>query len=128
MSALLVRTNGILALTPNEDHSEKTGYGVTFSGTTASLSASASVPIAGVILEGGPTTGKSTVALLGCAGTVRVKISATVTAGQRIKQYSDGTFRADGAGERQVVGIALESGVSGDLIEAQLWAPLYYAS
>lgn len=130
MSALLKRTNGIIPLTPAADYSTKAGYGVTFSGTTATVSASATTPITGVILEGSTTSYKSTVALLGVAGTCNVKLSGTVTAGAFLQQHTDGSFVTDaGTGQRTVVGIALESGVSGDLIEAQLLgAPVVYAS
>ena len=125
MSALYARGNAIIPLTPNETHVDKEGYLVTFSGTTASLSASATVVATGVILEGQATTGKSSIGILGAlAGTVRLKASGTITAGARVQQSTDGSIVTDAAsGARVVVGVALESGVSGDLIEVATFTP-----
>lgn len=129
-SALLARDRAIVTATPAADQRDKEGYGVgltSVSGAlTATISASATVPIDGVILEGQNTTGKSSVGIPGgLGGTVRVKLSGTVSAGDRIQQAADGTFVTDaGSGSRVVVGVVLEDGVSGDLVEAALFAPL----
>ena len=126
MSALFVRGNAVIPLTPNETHVDKEGYLVTIASDVASLSASATVVATGVILEGRATTGQSGVGILGAlSGTVRLKLSGTVTKGARVQQGTDGSVVTDAAsGARVVVGVALESGVSGDLIEVATFTPV----
>lgn len=135
MSALLTRPNGIIALTPAADYSNKKGYLGTFAGDIFTVSASATVPAKGVILEPNRTAEgfaneQVTVGLLGMGGTAQVKTSGAITKGAFVQQAADGTIVTDaGSGARVLVGIALESGESGDLIEAQLLgAPVIYAS
>lgn len=129
-SALFCRNNAVLPATPAADQSGKEGYLVNLTSVsgvlTATVSSSATVVAEGVILEGRPTTGKSSVGIHGAiSGTVRVKLSGTVSAGDKLQQAADGTLVTDaGSGARVVVGIALEDGVSGDLIEAALFTPL----
>jgi hypothetical protein len=118
------REDGLIALTPAADYSAKRGYLVTFSGSTATVSASATVVAAGVILEGNDTTAgyateKVSVALFGATkGTVPMRASGSITAGDLVIQSTDGTIVTDsGSGERVVVGRAVETGVSGENIE-----------
>jgi hypothetical protein len=119
-SALKVREVGILPFTPAADYSAKEGYSVTLSGETATLSASATTRAPGIILEGGvDANDQVSVGILGAiGGTYRVKLSGAVTKGDRLQQAADGTWLTDaGSGSRVVGPIALETGVSGDLIE-----------
>lgn len=119
-----------LRATPPSDYSALEGYGVTIGVTagalTATVSASATVVIEGIIAEAGTVAQGVGVQVPGAgSGTMHVKLSGTVTAGDKIQQAADGTFVTDaGAGARVVVGIALESGVSGDLIEAAIQTPV----
>lgn len=130
-SALKYRADAILPFTPAADYSAKKGYLVTLSGDTATLSASATVRARGVILEGnltaaGYATEEVSVGILGAiSGTVPMKLSGTVTKGDALQQHTDGSVITDAAsGSRVIVGIALESGVSGDIIEVAPQSPL----
>lgn len=125
-SSLLLRTAAIIALTPAADYTTKEGYTVNVASGTATLSTSATTPVRGVILEGAATTGKATVGILGSfEGTAKGKLSGTVTAGDRLQQAADGTLVTDaGTGSRVIVGVAIEDGVSGDLIEVAWHVPL----
>lgn len=124
------RTNGIIKATPAADYSAYEGYGVTLSVVsgvlTATLSASATVPIEGIIVEAGTVAQGVSVLIPGNeSGSCDVKLSGTVTAGDKIQQAADGTFVTDaGTGARNVVGVVVESGVSGDLVEAFTYTPL----
>lgn len=129
-SALFARQAALVAATPAADQRDKEGYLVNLTSVsgvlTSTVSSSATVVAEGVILEGQNTTGKSTIGIHGAlSGTVRVKLSGPVSAGDKLQQAADGTLVTDaGTGARAVVGIALEDGVSGDLIEAALFTPL----
>ena len=70
-----------------------------------------------------------TVAILGAfKGTVMAKLSGTVVSGARMQQAANGTWLTDAASGGRVVSlIALESGVSGDLIEAATITPVTLA-
>lgn len=125
----VVKANAIVAMTPAADQSDKQGYLVkNSSGDAAIVAATTDLPM-GVIVDGETTSGKSSIALLNFSGTVHVKLSGTVSANDLLQVHSDGTLRVDAAaGARVVVARALEAGVSGDLIEAAFYGPLYYAS
>jgi len=129
MSSLASRANAVLALTAFADYSADQGKSVTISGSTAIRSNSATVPASAIILEEAPTGGTVTVAILGAfKGTVLAKLSGTVTGGARMQQAANGTWLTDAASGGRVVSlIALESGVSGDLIEAAPLTPLVLA-
>jgi hypothetical protein len=126
----IARENAVLTLTPAADQTNKEGYlvDVDASGNATLIDATADLPF-GVILEGAPVTGKSSVALAagGFRGTVRVKLGAapgTVKAGTLLQTNNDGTVRADaGTGARVLVGQALEAGAANELIEAVLYKP-----
>lgn len=131
MSSLKSRADGVISAAGATDLSEKKGYLVTLGVTggllTATLSASATVPATGVVLDGDVAAGNSSIGILGAtAGTVRIKTSGAITAGARVQQAADGTIVTDaGAGNaRVVVGVALETAASGDLIEVAPLAPM----
>lgn len=127
MSSLYSRGNAILPFTPSATHVDKEGYLVTLAVETATISASATVPATGVILEGKATTGKSSIGILGAlAAPVRMKTSGIIVKGARVQQAADGTIVTDaGAGNaRVVVGVALEAAVSGQLIDVATIAPM----
>lgn len=130
MSALLKRTNAIIALTPAANYLAKTGYLGTFSGNTFTVSSSATVKATGVILEPNTTAAGYaselvTVGLLGSVnGTVGMALGGTVTKGAFVQQSTDGTVVTDaGTGARVLVGVALESGIAGDIIEVAPFGP-----
>lgn len=125
-----LRSTGTIKATTAADYSDKEGYGVTLGVTsgalTATVSASATAPIEGIISEAGTVAQGVSVCIPGSEpGGIHVKLSGTVTAGDKLQQAADGTFVTDaGTGARVVVGIALESGVSGDLIEMLMQTPV----
>ena len=127
----IARDNAVIALTPAADYSAKKGYLGTFSGDTFTVSASATSPATGVIIDpnetaAGYATEKVGVAIIGAVkGSVPMRLGGSVTKGARVKQHTDGTVITDAAGERVVVGIALETGVSGENIEVAPVGPLY---
>lgn len=89
----------------------------------------------GVILRGGAVGEKSSfaVSIGGLAGTVRVKLGADVSQpGLPLQVVQDGTDYVAGpdagSGARVVFAYSLESGVSGEMIEAILRAPDAYTS
>lgn len=127
MSSLYSRGNAILPFTPSADHTDKEGYLVGLAVETATISASATVPAKGVILDGRPTTGKSSIGILGAlAAPIRMRASGAITKGDRVMQAADGTVVTDaGPGTaRVVVGIALEAAVAGQLFEVAALAPM----
>lgn len=131
MSAKLVRTNGIIPMTPAADQTGKEGYFVEVSsGEAAVVNAATDVPL-GVILYGEDTDGQSAIGIPGAlAGTVRVKLGGAVTAiGTKLQLEADGTVIADaGSGARVLVAKALETGAEDELIEAALIEPEVFAS
>lgn len=126
MSNLFLRSSAVVALTAAADYSAGRGKAVTISSDTATLSASATTVAPGIILEGAASGGVVQVAILGAiGGTVPAKLSGSVTKGDRMQQASDGTWVTDAAtGGRVISLIALETGVSGDIIEAATITPV----
>lgn len=130
---MIVRDTQILPMTPAADQTGKEGYFVEGSPASASIcNNAADVPV-GVILEGRDTTGKSSVALPGFAGTVKAKVTGTspgtIVFGTKLQLKSDGTVQADaGTGARVLTAVALESGAANELIEARLIEPEVHAS
>jgi hypothetical protein len=129
------RGNAVIALTPAADYSAKKGYAGTFSSDTFTVSASATTPVTGVIIDGNETTAgyateKVGVSLLGAVkGTVPMRLGGSVTKGALLIQNSDGTVITDsGSGARVAVGYALETGVSGENIEVAPITPRIYSS
>lgn len=133
MSSLLARGKAILPIVGATDLTAKRGALVTLSDVggvlTATLSASATVKAKGVVLDGAPTTAKSSIGILGALdGTVYMKAGGAITQGDFVQQGADETIATDaGAGARVLVGVALQTGVSGDLIEVAPLAPLTLA-
>lgn len=124
------RTNGIIQLTPAGDYSGKEGYGVTIADGVATLSGSATVPIDGIILEGGTVAQGVSVAIPGAyAGALSVKLGGAVpVAGSKIVQNNDGTFVVDpAAGARVQIGLTNESGALNELVEAFPRTPVVLA-
>ncbi len=135
MSAKMYRDNAVIAQIPAADYTTKKGYLVNLAAGTATLSSSATVPAKGVILEGNDTPAgyaseKVSVAILGAAkGTVPMRLSGSVSAGAYVQQASDGTVVTDaGSGARVLVGVAMESGVSGENIEVAPLTPVTLAA
>ncbi|MEY4428709.1 MAG: hypothetical protein RLZZ182_1398 [Pseudomonadota bacterium] len=127
-SALFAQDNAVISQTPSATHVDKEGYTVTMASGTATISASATVPATGVILEGQATTGKSSIGILGTiSGLVRFKCSGTIAEGARVQQHTDGSVVTDaGTGARVVIGVCVQPGgaVSGDLALCAPHAPL----
>jgi len=116
------KTMGVRSIQPAADYTNYEGYGVTLSVvngvTIATLSASATVPIDGIILEGGTVAQGVSVAIIGAfSGECDVKLNGAVTDGDKICQAADGTFKTDpGAGTARVqVGVISATGVAADL-------------
>jgi hypothetical protein len=126
MSSLYARGNAIIPFTPSASHQDKEGYLVDLAGNTATISSSTSVPAKGVILEGQPTTGVSSIGILGgLAAPVRLRAGGTIAKGAEVQQKNDGTVITDaGTGARLIVGIALEAAVSGQLFDAVAHTPI----
>jgi hypothetical protein len=124
------KVKGIVAKTPVADHRTKEGYFVDVAAGVATVSSSATTRPFGVILEGENTDGVDSIAISGGnAGPVKVKASGTISEGAYVQLYTDGSVVTDAtSGARVLVGIALESAVSGDLFDCQLITPVYIAS
>lgn len=120
MSALSAQGNAIIPQTPSASHVDKEGYLVDLAAGVATISTSATTPAKGVILEGAPTTGKSSIGILGgLAGAYRLRAGGNITAGAEVQQHTDGTVVTDaGSGARVIVGVALEDAVTGQLFRA----------
>ena len=135
----LARTNALIPVPTNSSDVvfDKEGYAVTLvSDGTVSIHGDAvgGSPF-GVLVLGAKYPGKVTVAVAagGLAGTVRVKLLQAVTeAGSYLKLVDSANGCAFGpdpsTGERIVMGQALETGAIGELIEAVIFKPIYYAS
>lgn len=125
------KKRGIRTVTPAADYSDYEGYGVTLSVingvTTATLSASAAVPIDGVILQADDE--RCDIAILGnYEGELDVKLSGPVNDGDKIVQAADGTFVTDpGNGARVQVGIMGDTGVATELRKVFPRTPLILA-
>lgn len=125
------RADATVSLTPAADYTAKVGYLVDIASGTATISSSATTRVKGVIVEGNDTaagyaTEKVAVAILGAQpGTVPMRCGGAITSGAAVCQNSDGTIITDaGSGSRVQVGIALETGASGDNIEVAPLTPL----
>ena len=130
MSKLLL-DQGVIALTPTADQTLLRGYFVeASSGSAAICNAATDLPI-GVIVDGGLTTGKSSIAV-SPGLVVPVKVTATspgtVVLGTYLTLKNDGTVQADaGSGDRVQVARALESAAAGEIISAVLINPVAIA-
>ena len=135
-SPLQAKGNAIFPETAT-DLSTAIGKLVTFSAGAPSVSASATVPAVGIVLDarkrvvGSTTRYDNAIGVLGqLPGPVRALISATATPiklGDALQQSTDGTLTNDaGSGARLIVGICtdLNGAVAGDLAEVSLFAPI----
>jgi hypothetical protein len=124
----LARSNAIISILADDDLTTKEGQFVRMSSNTAvALMDSALDTPLGLLLIGGNTNERVTVAIPGgLAGTVRVKLAGTVYIGSRLQLTADGRVMAHSNElPRMIVGVALEPGVTGELIEASLCPPTY---
>ncbi len=125
----LARTLAILPFLAASDLTGKSGHFVTVSATGAvDLPANATQAPFGLALTDAPAGEPVSVALSrgGLAGTVRVKLAGPVPAiGALLALQAGGRVIADpGTGARVLVAQAVETGVTDELIEAVLIAPL----
>ena len=124
----LARSNAIISIFTDENVVGKEGHFVFMSSNTAiGIVGSAIEPPFGLLLTGGLANERVTVAIPGAlAGTVRVKLAGTVYIGTRLQLTADGrVVEHDNSAPRMIVGVALEGGVTGELIEAALFTPTY---
>ena len=124
-SALYRRQDAIVQIT-GVTLTDKEGYLLKENSGTLAVNDSATAAARAVVLEGNPSDEDSSVGILGgMSGTVRLKSSGTITKYARVQQVNDGTVVTDaGTGSRVIVGVAMESAVSGDLFEVATHAPL----
>lgn len=124
----LARPNAIISILSDEDLSGQEGCLVRMSSNTAVglVDSAAAIPF-GLLLTAGKTGERVSVAIAagGLAGTVRVKLAGTVYIGSQLQLTADGRAIADlGENSRVLIGIALEPGVTNELIEAVLFRPV----
>jgi len=119
MSALFKRISAVVALIAIADHSDKAGHLVKLDGGKAAINDSATAEAYGVLLDGEEEGGSDSVAILGGnIGTVKFKAGGAITQGARLAQKNDGTVIVDpAAGDRVIVGKALEAAAEGELFE-----------
>jgi hypothetical protein len=124
----LVRSNAIFSIFAGDDLIGKEGQFVRMTSNTsvALMDSGLDTPL-GLLLIGGKTDQRVTVAVPGgLAGTVRVKLAGEAYIGSRLQLTADGRVMAhDNEFPRIIVGVALEAGVTGELIEASLCTPTY---
>jgi len=126
---MIARAEQVIPITPDADHTGLEGYFIDIDGGESSLSDTVTVAPFGVILEGGKTNGKDSIATPGFGGTVKVKVTGTapgaIVLGSGLKLAAeDGTVKLDGGtGGGVRVAIALEAGAANELIEARLVEP-----
>ena len=122
----LTRTNAIISVVTDEDLTGKEGRFVRISNsdTICLVNYALEKPL-GLLLVGGKAYERVTVAIPGAlAGTVRVKISGPVSFGELLQLTATGCVECySNEFPQMVVGVALEAGVTGELIEAALYVP-----
>jgi hypothetical protein len=120
--------SNVKPFTANEAQTDKEGYAVKYaSGGKAALVTGTTDLAIGVIKNGAASGSLSDIALPG--EVAPIKLSGTVTKGQRCQLAADATFIANaGSGARVLCALALESGVSGDLVDALIETVVPYAS
>jgi len=115
-----IKTKAIIPVTAGEDLSEKEGFFVKLSGGEAVLcDATSDIPF-GVVVDGAEEDGMATIAVCGGnAGTLHVSAGGNVSKGDYLQLEAEGDVIEDaGTGARVIVGVALEDGTDGALIEA----------
>lgn len=132
MSTVLAARDHPIYPSTGVDLSASLGLLVNFTAGVPAVSASATVPAAGIVLEGNVAAKNSSIGLFSSAlPPVRAKISAASAAlkfGDRVMQAADGTVTKDvgpGTG-RVVVGTCAElnGAVAGDLAEIAPLSPM----
>jgi len=131
MSSLAARGNPIIPFT-GADLSAALGKLVVFTAGVPAVSASATVPATGVVLDGNVAAKQSSIGMLGGnLPPVRALISASsaqLYPGDKLQQAADGTLTKDlGAGNARVTVATLtdENGaVAGDLAEVSFQTPV----
>jgi len=119
MAGALTRNTAIFAIASSADLTGKEGYAVKIAALKAEI-ATAVDDVFGVVLDGETTAGKNTIAsIAGASGTVKVKLSGTVAVGGLLMVHTDATWKAH-TGANNVCGVAMEAGVTTNLIEAAL--------
>lgn len=118
-TALFARPNSLFPYQdPNNvtDFSGKEGYLVADSNGSLAVSTSATVPAVAVVLDGLPPGRPTAMAALGKTPPIRLRAGGTITQFSRVIQNAAGQVVTDsGPGNaRVIVGLALESAVSGD--------------
>jgi hypothetical protein len=118
-SALFARPNSLFTYQdPNNtvDFTGKEGYLVADTAGALTISASATVPAVAVVLDGLPPGRPTSLGTIGKTPPVRLRAAGTITQFDRLVQNAAGQVIADpGPGNaRVIVGLALESAVSGD--------------
>jgi hypothetical protein len=123
----LTRTNAIISVMADVDLTGQEGRFVRMSNadTVCLVDYALEKPL-GLLLTGGKPYERVTLAIPGgLAGTVRVKITGTVHFGDLLQLTATGCVEGySNDAPRMVVGIALEAGVSGELIEAAVYTPV----
>lgn len=123
---MLIKPTSLQAITAASDQTDKEGC---FTDASGVVMASATAVPHGLIVDGGPSGGTTTIATCagGAPGSFNVKLHSspgTVNKGTRLVLHSNGTTKADpGTGSRVVVAEAQESGAANELIEAVLISP-----
>jgi hypothetical protein len=128
MKTSLARTNAILSFEAAADLTGYVGHFVVLAAGKVALVGSATAKPLGVLLTDGKAGERVSVAIGagGLAGTIRVKLAATVSAaGVDLQLTADGRVQADaGTGARTLVAQSLEPGAIDELIEAVLFRPV----
>ena len=133
MESALIAGSAVIRETAT-DLSAAIGKTVTFSAGVPSVSASATVPVTGIVLDarkrvvGSTTYNDNSILLLGSGEVVLGKISATATAisaGDELQQAADGTFTNDaGSGARLILAVAIKAAVAGDMVPLLVCKPI----
>ena len=128
MKTSLARTNAILPFEASADLTGHVGRFVVLNAGKVALVSSATQRPFGVLLTDGKVGESVTVAVGagGLAGTIRVKLAAIVAnPGIDLQLNANGGVQSDaGTGARVIVAQSLETGVTGELIEAVLFRPV----
>jgi hypothetical protein len=123
----LTRTNAIISVMADVDLTGQEGRFVRISNNDSICLVDYALekPL-GLLLTGGKAYERVTVAIPGgLAGTVRVKITGPVSFGEQLQLTATGCVEGySNDALRMVLGVALEAGVSGELIEASLYTPV----
>jgi hypothetical protein len=124
----LTRTNAIISVVADVDLTGQEGRFVRISNNESICLVDYALekPL-GLLLTGGKANERVTLAIPGgLAGTVRVKIYGPISFGELLQLTSTGCVEGySNDAPRMVVGVALEAGKTGELIEAALYVPTY---